>query len=169
MLSHLGNNKSVSLCLPVNLLNHIRSCQSFLRIGKRIFFLVFLNLCNPFRMFKLPQLLIYFGEGHLQIAYDPFMNEHILIHLSRIYVELQDFGAACKFLRIAGNSVAESGSQHNQQVAFTDAVICRLGSVHAQHACIQLISSGKCSFSHQGIGNRSICLLYKFINLLRRS
>ena len=61
------------------------------------------------------------------------IRKYIFINLSRIHVELQDFGMLCEFLGIACNPVAETDANPNQQIAFADPIVGCLGAVHPQH------------------------------------
>ncbi len=73
----------------------------------------------------------------------------IFVDLRRIDIDLKNLCIACKLVRIAGNTVTEAGAYHDQEITLTHPKVGCLGSVHTEHTGIKVISSVKCTLSHQ--------------------
>ena len=97
------------------------------------------------------------------------MRADILTDLRRIHIQLQDLCLIGEFLRISEYTVTEAHADRDQKIALTDTVIRCLGSMHAKHSGIPRIGTVECSFSHQGIADRCVNLIYKFAQILARA
>ena len=95
------------------------------------------------------------------------MSVDVFVDLSRVYIDLKDLCILRKPGGIAGNTVTEAGSCHDQEITLTHPKVGGLGSVHAEHTGVELISSVKRTLSHQRIGNRRLDLVSQCPQLLR--
>ena len=163
MLSDFRRNDCFAICLTVNFFHYERTTEYIRMICHWILLFIRNGLLYPFLMILLFQAFIHLLKNDFQITDYPFCNQDIFIHLRCIYVKLQDFCILGKFLSISCHTVTESCSCYNQKITFTDSVIGCFCAMHSKHSGIQRIRSRECTFSHQGIGNRCVYLLYKFI------
>ena len=90
------------------------------------------------------------------------MSVDVFVDLSRVYIDLKDLCILRKPGGIAGNTVTEAGSCHDQEITLTHPKVGGLGSVHAEHPRVEIVRPVKGSLSHQGIAHRCVHFMYKF-------
>ena len=83
-----------------------------------------------------------------------------LVDLRRIDVEMRDeFGAAGKFGRIAGDAIVETRAERQQAVAVVDGVVGERRAMHSEHAHRQGMRRIDGADSHQRRDDRNLkCL-----------
>ena len=123
---------------------------------------------NPLVVIHRVQPGIELAKDDLHVADDAGVHLDILVNLRRINIQLENLCVLCKFRRVAGHTVAEPGPHHNQQVGLGYAEVGGLGTVHAHHACVQLVSPVKSALSHQAVRHRRLNLMGKCPQLVGR-
>ena len=93
------------------------------------------------------------------------VHHHVFIDLRRVHIDLEDLCLVGEMFGISYVPVGESGPQHNNQVALVHAQIGGFGSVHAQHAGVQLVGAREGSLAHQAVADRGLNLFRQFPHL----
>ena len=86
----------------------------------------------------------------------------IFVDLRRIHIKLQNLRIARKSFCITNDTVTETDTNGDQQIAFAYTIVGSFCTMHSEHSAVSVIGSVKCPFSHQGITYRCIHSLCKF-------
>ena len=159
VLANLSTDNCVAFRQLINGLHDKRTSKLGLGIAERIHILHHLDVLEPVLMVHRVQTGIEFSQNHLQITDDACVSVNVLVDLCRIHIDLKDLRVLCELGRVAGHTITEAGTCHDQQIALADAEVGSLGSMHTYHAGVKLIGSVKCALAHQGISNRCLDLV----------
>ena len=132
---------------------------------QRIFFFHILNVCCPLFVFLLRDFFQKKLQHFPQISDHGSVNHNVLVDFRCIHIDLQDFCLRCEGLGISCDTIAETCAKGNQKITLTHSIVGCFGSMHSNWSCIELILTGKSTFSHQAVTYRCLDLVSQSTHL----
>ena len=118
MLSDIGCDDGISFGYFIDLLDHIRTGQTFFIVFQRMLFGDCLNLFDPFFMLMFFNSLIETCQHFFEISDNTAVYLNVFVDFCRIDINLENFGIFCKTAGISDDTVTEPGTDRDQQITF---------------------------------------------------
>ncbi|OPX97569.1 MAG: hypothetical protein A4E60_03222 [Syntrophorhabdus sp. PtaB.Bin047] len=104
-------------------------------------------------------LLLFDDLEHLcehvaRVAHYGYVDLYVLAYRRGIDVDVYDPGVGCEFIRLARCPVVKARSHGDDEVRFGNGHVCRIGSVHSEHAEKKRVVSRYAAEAHEGVRYR---------------
>ena len=129
---------------------------------QRMLVLPGIDLGKPFRCRAWLYVLCHLRDRLFCIGYDRDIDMDVSRDRSGVYVDVDDLRVRGKFMQLSGDTVIETCSDREQQIALADCHIRRIRAVHAKVSDEQRVFRGDRAASHNGCDNRHLCFLDHF-------
>ena len=168
MLSDIGDDDRVIKLLVDRVENIKRSHHAVRPHRQRMLVFPGIDLREPFRCRAWLYVLCHLRDRLFCIGYDRNIDVDVSGDRSGVDIDVDDLCVRGKFMQLSGDTVVETCSDGEQQIALTDCHIGRIRAVHAEVSDEQRVFRGDRAASHNSCDNRHLCFLDHFAEYLLR-